>query len=336
MTGKVYGIDLGTNNIKIYKKGKGIVLNEKNMIAIKNESDVIAIGDEAFEMFEKAPDDVVVTFPLRNGVIADMEYMRTLFRNFIYRINKGSKVQSSKFVVAVPTDITEVEKRAFFNDLIDNNIPKVKNIYMVEKPVAAVLGSDLDVTNASGVMMVDIGASTTEIAVLSLGGIVISKLLPIGGDTLDEAIVATMKKNCKLVVGKKTAERLKIELGCAYPNNDSELKIYGRNVVTGLPQDVLVKSPLVNGAIREHLDAIVEAIKGILERTPPEIAADIIDNGIWLSGGSSKVKRFDELIAEETELTVNICDKPSTAVIKGLGRIIEEPALSQLAFSVYR
>ena len=330
MSGRVYGVDLGTSSIKIYKKGKGIVCNEKNIIAIENRKKVIAIGDSAYEMYEKSPENVDVSFPVRKGVIADIAHMEALFNGFIRKINKGGKAASARYVVAIPTDITEVEKKAFI-DLIESSVAKVKDVVVVDKPIAAALGAELDITNARGVMMVDIGAATTEIAILSLGGIVISKLLPIGGETFDEAIATSIKKKCNLFIGNKTAGALKEELGCAYPTADGEKYIYGRNVVTGLPQEINIKSPLIYEAIKESLNAIVDAIKMILERTPPEISSDIIDSGIYISGGSALIRQFAELISEQTELQANICFNPASAVVKGLGRIIEEPALSQLA-----
>jgi len=331
MTTRVYGVDLGTSVIKIYRKGKGVIVDQKNMIAIENKKKVRAIGDEAYEMYEKAPENVDVSYPIKKGVIAEIAYMEALFNCFLKRVYKGGKALPSDYIVAIPTDITDVERRAF-SDLIESSNARAKSVKMVEKPIVAALGADLDITNARGVMMVDIGASTTEISVLSLGGIVISKLLPVGGNALDEAIAANVKKTCNLYIGNRTAEILKKELGCAFPQEEYEKKVYGRNIVTGLPQQLPISSLLVYDAIREYLNAIVEAVKMILEKTPPEISADIIDSGIYISGGSAKIKDLDKLIESETELKVNVCENPSNAVVKGIGRIIEDPSLTSLAF----
>ncbi len=332
---KVYGVDFGTSMFKLYKKGKGIVIDQKNIIAIENGHNVMAIGDEAFEMYEKAPENVLVTYPVRNGVIADIAYMEALFSSFIKQMCKGSKPSSADYIVAVPTDITEVEKRAFA-DLILSSIAKVHSIRVVEKPIAAALGADLDITNAHGVMVVDLGADTTEISVLSLGGIVLSRLLPVGGNKLDEAIAMTIKKNCNLYIGAKTAEILKVELGSAFGDSDEVKSIYGRDVVTGLPTKKEISSALVYEAIKDYLFQIIDAIKMILERTPPEISSDIIDSGIYITGGGAGIKDFDKLISMGTELNVNICSSPSDTVAYGLGRMIEDPNLITLASDIRR
>lgn len=332
---KVYGVDFGTSMFKLYKKGKGIVVDEKNIIAIENGHKVMAIGNEAFEMYEKAPENVLVTYPVRNGVIADIAYMEALFSSFIKHMCGGSKPSAADYIVAVPTDITEVEKRAFA-DLIMSSIAKVHSIRVVEKPIAAALGADLDITNAHGVMVVDLGADTTEISVLSLGGIVLSRLLPVGGNRLDEAIAMTIKKHCNLYIGAKTAEQLKIELGSAYPDSDEYKSIYGRDVVTGLPTKKDISSKLIHEAIKDYLFQIIDAIKMILERTPPEISSDIIDSGIYITGGGAKIKGFDTLISQCTELNVNICSSPSNTVANGLGRMIEDPTLITLTQDIRR
>ncbi len=320
---KVYGLDFGTKELKIYKKGRGLLVSEKNVIAIENKKKILAIGDEAYEMFEKAPDNVEVIFPVKNGVIADINYMEGLFSSFMTRINNSRKPQSADYVVAVPTDITDVEKRAF-TDLIMSSVAKVKSIRIVEKPIAAALGARLDIHNAHGVMMIDLGADTTEISVLSLGGIVISKLLPIGGNTLDDSIALLVKKKCGLYIGKKTAEMLKINIGCAYPTEDMNQDIFGRDVVSGLPVNKEVNSMLVYDAMSEYISNIIDSIRIILERTPPEISSDIIDSGIYLTGGCAHIRQLDKLISKQTELSVNICDDSLNTVANGIGRVIED------------
>ncbi|WMJ88262.1 rod shape-determining protein [Anaerocolumna sp. MB42-C2] len=334
MAGKVYGIDFGTSTIKIYHKNDGIILDEKNMIAVANRKQVIAAGNEAFEMYEKAPSNIYVSYPVKNGVIADIANMLELLNYMIRKINKKSKKLSAvAVIVATPSDITEVEKRAFF-DLVASSNFKAKNIKIVEKPIADAIGIGLDVTNAKGVMVVDIGADTTEVSIMSLGGIVISKLIPIGGNRLDESIKSYVKKNYNLVIGDKTSEGIKKELASALPMEDNSIKVYGRNVVTGLPAEVEINSASVYESITEYLSTIVDAIRIILERTPPEISSDIIDSGIFVTGGSASISGLDKLIAKETGLNVNICKDATDTVVNGLGKIIEDKKLFSLACSL--
>lgn len=331
MAGKIYGIDFGTSTIKIYQKNDGIMIDEKNMIAVANRKQVIAAGNEAFEMYEKAPANIKVSYPVKNGVIADIANLLELLNFMIGKINKKSKrVAASAVIVATPSDITEVEKRAFF-DLVANSNVKTKNIRIVEKPIADAIGIGLDVTNAKGVMVVDIGADTTEVSIMSLGGIVISKLIPIGGNRLDESIKSYVKKNYNLIIGDKTAENIKKELATAFPAEEKSIKVYGRNVVTGLPSQVEISSDYVYESINEYLYTIVDAIRIILERTPPEISSDIIDSGIFVTGGSAAINGLDKLISKETGLKVNICKDATDTVVNGLGRIIEDKKLTSLA-----
>lgn len=330
MTGKIYGIDFGTSTIKIYQKNDGIILDEKNMIAVANRKQVIAAGNEAFEMYEKAPANIRVTYPVKNGVIADIANMLDLLNYMIHKIAKSKKLSAAAVIVATPSDITEVEKRAFF-DLVASSNVKTKNIKIVEKPIADAVGIGLDVTNAKGVMVVDIGADTTEVSIMSLGGIVISKLIPVGGNRLDESIKTYVKKNYNLIIGDKTAENIKKELACALPVEDQSIKAYGRNVVTGLPSEVEINSSYVYESITEYLYTIIDAIRIILERTPPEISSDIIDSGIYVTGGSASISGLDILIAKETGLRVNICKDATDTVVNGLGRIIEDKKLATLA-----
>lgn len=334
MAGKVYGIDFGTSTIKIYQKNNGVILDEKNIIAVANRKKMIAAGDEAFEMYEKAPANIAVTYPVKNGVIADIANMLELLNYMLRKIKiKNSKFSSAEFIVATPSDITEVEKRAFY-DLIASSHAKTKSIKIVEKPIADAIGAGLDVTNARGVMVVDIGADTTEVSIMSLGGIVISKLIPIGGNRLDESIKSYVKKNYNLVIGDKTSENIKKQLASAFPMEEKSVKAYGRNVVTGLPTEVEISSSMVYDSVVDYLNSIVDAIKIILERTPPEISSDIIDTGIYMTGGSSSIAGLSKLIKKETDLKVNICDDATNTVVNGLGKIIEDHKLSSLAFSL--
>jgi rod shape-determining protein MreB and related proteins len=331
MANKVYGIDFGTSMIKIYKKGGAIVLDEKNVIAVANRKNIIAVGDNAYEMYEKAPANIVVSHPVKNGVIADIANMQSLLNYFFNQVGVNkNKLIGAEFLVAVPSDITEVEKKAFF-DLIVSSNAKTKNISIVEKPIADALGIGLDITTAHGVMTVNIGADTTEISIISLGGIVLSKLIPIGGHKLDASIQLFVKKKYNLAIGDKTAEVIKKSLASAFPMDEEYIKVYGRDVVTGLPTEVEISSSMVYEAIKEHFYSIVDYIKIILERTPPEISSDIIDSGIYITGGSAHIRNFDKLIAKETDLKVNISNDSENTVVKGLGVIIEDPALKTLA-----
>ena len=331
MASKTFGIDFGTSTIKIYKKNDGIILDERNIIAIANKKQVIAVGDEAYEMYEKAPKNIKVTYPIRNGVIADFNCMVDLLNHLNHEIGgKSTTFNSAEYIVATPTDITEVERRAFF-DLISSSNAKAKKVRIVEKPVADALGVGLDVTSAHGVMIVNIGADTTEVSVLALGGIVLSKLVPVGGNKLDESIKNYVKKKYNLMIGDKTAEAIKKELANAVPSEESELSVYGRDVVTGLPVEMKISSSMVSEAISEYLYSIVNAIRIILERTPPEISSDIIDSGIYVTGGSANIRNLDVLISNETDLKINIAENAANSVVTGLGKIIEDPNFNSLA-----
>lgn len=330
MASRAFGIDFGTSTIKIYKKGQGIVLDERNIIAISDNKNVIASGNDAFEMYEKAPANIHVSYPVRNGVIADVANMMTLLHHFMYRIGGSKKIGSADYIVATPTDITEVERRSFY-DLIASSNLKVGKIKIVEKPIADALGAGLDIMTAKGVMIVDIGADTTEVSILSLGGIVLSKLIPVGGNRLDESIKGMVKRKYNLYIGDKTAENLKKKLAHAIGGAEASVKVYGRDVVTGLPTEMEVSSSDVYESISEYLFTIIDAIRIILERTPPEISSDIIDSGIYITGGSANIFALDQLMHKETDLKINICPDSANTVVNGLGRIMEENRLASLA-----
>lgn len=333
MASKVFGIDFGTSTIKIFKKGQGIVLDERNIIAISDRKNVIASGNEAFDMYEKAPSNIVVTYPVRNGVIADVANMLALLNHFMLRISGGKRPSVADYIVATPSDITEVERRSFY-DLIASSNLKVGKIKIVEKPIADAVGAGLDIMTARGVMIVDIGADTTEVSILSLGGIVLSKLIPVGGNRLDESIKNMVKRRYNLYIGDKTAEGIKKKLAYAFPTKEATVKVYGRDVVSGLPTEMEVSSKDVYDSISEYLYSIIDAIRVILERTPPEISSDIIDSGIYITGGSAKIFALDELLHKETDLKINICPESSNTVVNGIGRIMEDNKLSSLADSL--
>ncbi len=333
MAQNVYGIDIGTNNIKIYSKAKDDILQEKNIITILDKNKVYAYGDEAYEMYEKVPGNFEVIHPIKFGVIADIKNMEILINRFIKKIRGKAPLQSADFCIAVPTDITEVEKRAFF-DLIQSSKVKAKDIYVIEKPVADGMGVGIDMNSACGNMIVNFGADTTEISVLSLGGIVLSKLMKTGGNRLDDLICSMVRKKYNLVIGLKTAEQLKVNLGNAIPleAGDKTFRVYGRDLVSGLPVFKEITASDVCDSISEPIQSIISNVKLILERTPPELAADIIDTGIYVTGGSSKLTGFDKLLHNETDLKVNIEEEPSEATVKGIAGIINNPEFSGLMY----
>lgn len=324
MSKRMFGIDLGTSKIKIYKKGEGIVLDEKNVVAIANKKDLIAAGNEAHEMHEKAPKHISVSYPVKLGVIAEIAHMQMLLDYFFEQLvgKKSAFGAASDFLVAVPTDITEVEKKSFYDLIVNANV-KSKTIGMVEKPIATALGMELDIYNAHGVLTVDIGADTTEISILSLGGIVLSKLLPLGGNRIDEMIKAFVKKRYNLVIGDKTAEFIKMNLVSAYAERKESLAVCGRNVVTGLPCEMEIFSDEVNEVVKELLISIIDSVKMILERTPPEISADIYRSGLYLTGGCSQLNDLDKLFQHETNLKVNLAEDPENTAANGLGALID-------------
>ena len=300
--GNAYGIDIGTSNFKMCCSDKDKILNEKNIIAIANKTEILAFGDEAYEMYEKAPEHI------------------------------GKKITGSDFYIAVPTDVTEVEKRAFYELVVDSKV-KAKNVYVVDKPVADAIGAGLDVTKSKGIMIVNIGAETTEISVLSLGGIVISKAVKIGGNKLDDCIISNVRKAYNLVIGSKTAENLKKQLGSAVPVSETFAPGFGRNVLSGLPVSVDISSDVVYQAIIDSLHSIMDAIKVILERTPPELAADIIKDGVYFTGGTAQINNLEKFIKDETNLNVNIVEHPAESVVRGLMGVVSNPEFAKVAYT---
>lgn len=321
MGSNVYGIDLGTCNIKIYSKNDDGIMIEKNMIAIENKKNIFAYGDSAYEMYEKAPANIQISYPLNNGVIADIRDMEVLIKYFITDIMKG-KVVPADYYVAVPTDVTEVEKRAFY-DLVKNANLKAKNVYVVEKAVADGLGLDINVKTSNGALVVNVGFDTTEISILSLGGIVLSRLIKTGGRKFDEAIKAAVRKEFNLIIGSKSAEQIKMQLKDLEAKGEDAV-VFGRDIVTGLPMQRQISVAMINECLVEHFSTIVDQVKLILERTPPELGADIYRNGIYLTGGASQVANLAEKLSKETGLKVQQMDNPVTSVAAGLAKVIKE------------
>lgn len=337
MSRSVYGIDFGTSNIKIYNGMIKTTLNEKNIIAIKNKNELFEIGDEAYKMYEKAPDNIRVVFPIKFGVIADLKSMKMLFEQFYKKITgpRGSKM--GRFCIAVPADITEVEKRAFYDVVAKSDI-KAREIKIVEKPIADAVGLGIDMTSSRGNMIINIGADTTEITVISHGGIVVSRIIKIGGNILDRMICDIVKKRYNILIGKRTAEHIKMNLSDAMFDEENDdfdddiLYVYGRNVITGLPSERGITKDTIYEAIKQFFDDIIDSIKNLLERTPPELSADIIDTGIYLTGGSSGIKNLDKLIAKETELKVNTIKNPEESVIRGISMIMSDSVFKKLMY----
>ena len=330
MSNNAFGIDLGTCNIKIYNRSDDSVMVEKNMIAIENKDTLFAYGDSAFEMYEKAPGNIHISYPLSNGVIADIRNMELLVKYFISNMSKNFK--AADYYIAVPTDVTGVEKRAFY-DLIRDAGVKAKKIMVVEKAVADGLGLEIDVKNSQGVLIVNVGFDTTEISILSLGGIVLSRLIKVGGQKFDDAIRAAVRREFSLIIGGKTAENVKMAL-CDLEKEGKGAEVYGRDIVTGLPVERELPTNLIDDSLIEHFYTIIDNIKVILERTPPELAADIYRHGLYLTGGASSVNHLAELIQAGTGLKVNVSENPVTSVALGLSKIIKDDNYKSVAYSI--
>ncbi len=331
MSSNFFGIDLGTSNIKIYNRADDTILVEKNMIAIENKSTLFAYGDSAFEMYEKAPANIHISYPLSNGVIADIKNMELLVKYFINDLSRGN-VRPADYYIAVPFDITEVEKRAFY-DLIKESGVKARKILVVEKAVADGLGMDIDVKNSQGVLTVNVGYDTTEISILSLGGIVLSKLIKVGGLKFDDAIRSAVRKEFSLIIGGKTAENVKMSLKELEKEGRGAV-VYGRDIVTGLPVERELPTSMIDECLMELFYTIIDSIKVILERTPPELAADIYRHGIYLTGGASQVNHLPELIHKGTGLKVNLSENPVTSVALGLAKIIKDDNYKSVAYAI--
>ena len=332
MNSNVYGIDLGTCNMKIYCKTSNKILNEKNTIALVKKDQIYAYGDAAYAMYEKAPETINVTFPVISGVIADFNNLQTMLQMYLEEHMKG-KIRGAEFIVAVPTDITDVEKRAFFEMFYKSKL-KPKSVLLCEKPIADAVGLGLDVNEPTGIMVVDIGADTTEISVISLGGLVLSDLLHFGGNRIDESIITYVKRTYNLVIGQKTAQALKEKLGSGIPGNTETMVIVGRDVVSGLPIDMEITGEVVYEAIKDNLNSICNSIKMILEKTPPELAKDIIHSGIYITGGSSQIHNLSQLFKDITGIEINTCEEPEECVVRGLVKIVSDQKYKHLAFSM--
>jgi rod shape-determining protein MreB len=317
------GIDLGTASTLVYLKSEGIVLSEPSVVAIEaGTSNVLAVGEEAKRMLGRTPGNIVAIRPMRDGVIADFEITESMLRYFIKKVHNSRRLVRPRIVIAVPSGITEVEKRAVKDSALHAG---AREVFMLEEPVAASIGVGLPIQEPSGNMIIDIGGGTTEMAVISLAGVVFSKSIRIGGDEMDEAITNYLKRTYNLMIGERTAEEIKIRIGSGYPlEEEMTMEVRGRDLVAGLPKMITVTSEEVREALSEPITQIVEAVRITLERTPPELSADLIEKGLILAGGGSLLRGLDKLIAEETGLPVHLADDPLTAVVLGTGKVLSE------------
>lgn len=317
------GIDLGTANVLVYIKGKGIVLNEPSVVAINNDTDeILAVGEEARQMLGRTPANIVAVRPLRDGVISDYDITERMLKYFIRKTCGSGRFFKPKIMVCVPSGVTEVEKRAVREAATQAG---GKDVYLMEEPVAAAIGAGIDISRPDGVMVIDIGGGTTDIAVISLGGIVASTSVKIAGDKFDDAIIKYMRKAHKLYIGERTAEELKLTIGTAFPREETITReCRGRDLVTGLPKSVDVTSEEMMDALEEPLYAITEAVHNVLERTPPELAADISNSGIVITGGGALLYGIDKRIEERTGIKVIIAEDPKSCVAIGTGKALDE------------
>ncbi|HEY0789454.1 MAG TPA: rod shape-determining protein [Chthoniobacterales bacterium] len=316
------GIDLGTANTLVFVKDQGIVLREPSVVAVRaGTSQVLAVGDEAKRMLGRTPGNIVAVRPLKDGVIADFEMTESMLRHFITKVNNRKWVRP-RVVIAVPSGITEVEKRAVKESAAHAG---AREVYLIEEPMAAAIGVGLPVQDAAGNMIIDIGGGTTEVALISLSGIVFSRSVRVAGDELDEAISGYMKRAYNLMIGERTAEEIKIKIGSAYPmEKEMSLEVKGRDLVAGLPKTLTITSQEVREALLEPISTVVESVRVTLERCPPELSADLVDRGLVLAGGGALLRGLDRLLQEETGLPVHVADDPLSAVAEGTGRALSE------------
>ena len=322
LASKDIGIDLGTANILVTIKGKGIVLKEPSVVAIDNKTgNIIATGTEAKEMLGRTPDTIKAIRPLKDGVIADFTATQLMLKNIIEKISKRYSLGRPRVVVGVPSGITEVEERAVEESILQAG---AREVYLIEEPMAAAIGSGMDVGEPSGNMIIDIGGGTTEVAVISLGGIVLSHSLRIAGDELDEDIINYIKKEENLIIGQTQAEQVKMQIGSAIPLiTQMSMELKGRDLSTGLPKTIIINSMQILEAMKESIDKIVETVKSTLEKTPPELVADILQKGIVITGGGALIKDLDKLIMEQTQMPTYVVEEPLDSVVRGTERVLE-------------
>ncbi|MDQ0148804.1 rod shape-determining protein MreB [Eubacterium multiforme] len=315
------GIDLGTATVLVYVKGKGIVLKEPSVVAINTSNGkVLAVGEEARKMIGRTPGNIIAVRPLKDGVISDYDVTEKMLKEFISKAVGNKKIITPNIMVCVPSQASEVEKRAVMEAARNSG---AKKVHLIEEPLAAAIGAGLDITKPDGWMIVDIGGGTCDVAVISLGGIVVRSSIKVAGDKFDEAIIKYIRTRYKIMIGEKTAEQIKMEIGSAFNNSrNEEASVKGRNLVTGLPDEIKITSNEIREALKEPVNLIVEAVKLVLEKTPPEISSDIIEKGILMTGGGSLLHGLDKLIESETGVTVNVAENSVEAVAEGTGSVL--------------
>jgi rod shape-determining protein MreB len=318
-------IDLGTANTLVYVKGKGIVLNEPSVVAVRKGdrggNKILAVGKEAKIMLGRTPGDIIATRPMKDGVIADFDITETMLRYFIRRVHNRRSLVRPRIIISIPSGITQVEKRAVRESAESAG---AREVFLIEEPMAAAMGADLPITEPTSNLVVDIGAGTTEVAVISLAGTVYSRSVRVAGDKMDEAILQHIKRKYNLLIGLQTAELIKVTVGNAYPTEEAEcIEVKGRDLVTGIPKILTIDSEEVRKAISEQVDAIIETVRIALEQTPPELSADVVDKGIVLTGGGALLKNIDVLLREETRLPITITDDPLSTVVVGAGKVLD-------------
>jgi rod shape-determining protein MreB len=321
---KDLGIDLGTSNTVVFLKGKGIVLREPTVIAVNRKSyNVLAVGEEAKKMLGRTPSDIIAIRPMKDGVIADFEITQMMLDYFISKAQGRRGLLRPRVVIGIPSGSTEVERRAVHDAGLKAG---AREIYLVDEPMAAAIGAGLPVAEARGSMIVDIGGGTTEIAIISLGGIVASKSIRIAGDEMDDTIIQYVKKEYNLLIGERTAEEVKIKIGSAYPveQNEVAMEVKGRDLLTGLPKTIEINSGEIREALKPVVSSIIETVRSALESTPPELASDIVEKGIILAGGGALLRGMDRIISHETEMPVFVADDPLSCVALGTGKMLEE------------
>jgi rod shape-determining protein MreB len=320
-TGIDLAIDLGTATVLVYVKGKGVILKEPSVVAInKNNNNLLAIGEEARKMIGRTPGNIVAVRPLRDGVISDYDITQKMLKEFIKKACGKRSVRAPKVIVCVPSQATEVEKRAVIDAAVNSG---AKAVHLIEEPLAAAIGAGLDITKPNGCMVVDIGGGTSDIAVISLGGVVERESIKVAGDKFDDAIIKYVRNEYKLMIGEKTAEDLKINIGSAFKNSRNlTWMMKGRNLVTGLPDEVEITTEEIRNAIKEPIEIIVDTVKKVLERTPPELASDIIETGILMTGGGALIHGLDKLIEFKTGVSAIVAEDPVECVVKGTGKVL--------------
>ncbi|MGO5075587.1 rod shape-determining protein [Clostridium sporogenes] len=316
------GIDLGTATVLVYMKGKGVILNEPSVVAIdRNKNRVLAVGQEAREMIGRTPGNIVAIRPMRDGVISDYDITEKMLKYFIGKACGKKKISAPRVVICIPSEATEVEKRAVMDAARNAG---AKKVFLIEEPLAAAIGADLDITKASGSMIIDIGGGTTDIAVISLGGIVVRSSIKVAGDKFDDAIIKYIRKKHKLMIGERTAEDLKIKIGSAFSKcGNTSMDIRGRDLVTGLPKNLTVTSDEMREALQDTVNSIAELTHSVLEKTPPELSADIADKGIIMTGGGALLTGLSDLIENVNKVPVHIAENPVSCVAEGTGKMLE-------------